>query len=304
MRAPLALLAALAALAACDVSSLFSRGAREEAPPGPAPAAVERGGLELPDHPGISGAALGSGGEIYLVAERRPSLLVLGGEDGSAQLSLPLTGLVGEVDLESLAILGEGRFALGTEAKADDRDADAVLLVDREGGSLRVRETLPLSYAPWGLKAPSNKGIEGLCAAGGALLAGVEATVEVGGRRIAPLALRAPDGGPWIPLDLALTTTTGKISALDCQLEGEGLRVYAVERHFGVCRILSFVVPLGAAPRAVIEPTVLVDLAAAGGELPNFEGLLRRPDGRLWLISDNDYGGASGPAVTWLVTPP
>lgn len=285
--------------------------ARGQAPaadvPGPAPAAVEVHTLDLPDHPGISGAARAPGGAIVVVAERAQDLIDLGPSgEGEPRIS-PIEGLPQGADLESLAWLGPTQLAIGTERHRPFRRSDPVLIAQLTAGAARVEGEEEVSYAPWGMWAETNRGIEGLCAAGGALLAGVEDTLEVDGRRVAPLALKLAGQAGWSPFDLPLTTATGKLSSLECapSADGRSLEALAIERHYGVSRVLTFTVPLSAAEgRRTLNPTVLVDLTQVGGPLPNFEGLVRLDDGRLWIVADNSSGEEVKPAAVWVVTLP
>ena len=91
---------------------------------------------------------------------------------------------------------------------------------------------------------------------------------------------------------LALTTTTGKLSALDCWRDGARTWAVAVERHFAVTRLLRF--ELGGAD-ATITPEVLLDLGPILRGSLNLEGLVRLPDGRLVAVVDNQYRTITGP---------
>jgi hypothetical protein len=101
--------------------------------------------------------------------------------------------------------------------------------------------------------------------------------------------------GAWEPLRLRLTSATGKISALECADGGNGrLVAHAVERHYGVTRILRFEVPAEGSPGGeAIVPEVVFDVAAATPGLPNVEGIAL--DGaRVLLLSDHDPDDAEG----------
>ena len=282
---------------------------RPSDPKGPGPAHVEKLTLSLPEHPGISGAASIGDGRAVLVAERRSDLLVVTLADGRLVGQVPIDGLDPARDLESVAYLSDGSFVMGTEAGADDRPTDPLYKVTSEGSSATLVETLTLSYAPWDMLMGSNHGVEGLCVAGDWLLAGVEEVIEQGGGRIAPLGVLALSGGGWRPFGIQLTTSKGKIAGLYCsQQTADGpIEVWAIERHFGVSRVLHFeITELTSTPEghySLLTAEVVVDLAPLQDDLPNFEGLIRLDDGRFWLVSDNDYGGVSGPTVVWIVTP-
>jgi hypothetical protein len=69
--------------------------------------------------------------------------------------------------------------------------------------------------------------------------------------------------------------------------------VIAIERHFGVSRIIHFT--LGDRAATVVRD--LVELAAGR----NFEGIARLPDGRIALVNDNQYKTIDGPSQLVIV---
>ena len=77
----------------------------------------------------------------------------------------------------------------------------------------------------------------------------------------------------WTALWLALTSDTGKLSALGCRADGDSLDVLAVERHFEVA----------------------LHLTPYKRKSDNFEGVVWLGDGSVALILDNDSGSISGP---------
>jgi hypothetical protein len=247
--------------------------------------------VEAPDlrANGISGVARDDRGRLWAVSEERHELVRFEPTWDLATIErFPISGILQGLELESAAWLGAGTFALGTETD-DERDEDAVLIVRIDGDGARV---VASSHVSWrtdlGVAAPHNAGIEGLCAAGGLVLAAGEMVLD--GPRRAPLALAAYDGatlGPWRTLSVELTSATGKISALDCA-EGErgSLVVHAVERHYGVTRVLRFTVP-ETVPSGAIVPEIVSDVSALASDLPNVEGIIVEDD-RFVLLSDHD----------------
>jgi len=257
----------------------------------------------VPDagNPGLSGADSGGDGIVWLVPERRRVLLSLrdngGGELALAEAPLPVEGVPPGLDTESLALLEDGRFVFGTEAQRT-RDKDTLLFAERRGERVVVVDTIELDYDGWGQRAPRNKGIEGLCAAGGKLLAGVEWVLEEGDRRRAPIAVYDLTERSWSYHRLALSSSTGKLASLWCVAETERIAAWAIERHYGVVRILRFDLPLVGAARDLTPSRVLV-LEDERDSL-NFEGIFRGSDGVLTLVSDNQLGVAiHGPAMAW-----
>jgi hypothetical protein len=77
----------------------------------------------------------------------------------------------------------------------------------------------------------------------------------------------------------------------------------AMERHFGISRLLRFEIPLGS-EGASIRPEVTADLSTLIDPLPNFEGLVWDGDGTIVLLTDNHYRGvARGPSRLYFVPP-
>ena len=94
----------------------------------------------------------------------------------------------------------------------------------------------------------------------------------------------------------------GKISALHCEPSVAGwLRLVAVERHFGVRRLVSYQVPLEIGQQT-LAATVVADLNAIKLRGDNPEGLVR-VDSRRWaVINDNHYGRRMGPTYLSFLT--
>ncbi|MEZ4340453.1 MAG: esterase-like activity of phytase family protein [Sandaracinaceae bacterium] len=253
---------------------------------------MDRARIET-DVDGLSGLTMDGEGHAIAVAERGTALVAI--EDRAVRI--PLEGVPAGIDTESIAWLGEDRFALGTESMDESRHADLVLVVERANGRARVVDRIELPYSLLGITAEENRGIEGLCfvADGGVLLAAMENVVERGGQRFAPLGIRR--GDRWTGRALVrLTSETGKLSALDCRRDGDAIDVLAIERHYGVMRVLRFALREGDTCEGDIEltPRVIYDLAGQLDGDPNLEGLVRDGD-ELVLIVDNHHGRRTGP---------
>jgi hypothetical protein len=256
---------------------------------------------------GLSGLDMASDGTLWVVPERQ-RLLIPVMSNGDTGPALPLTGIPAGVDTESVAWLGEGAVALGLEAPKeglviiDGRRCDVgIMAFDAATSSLRLARCLALPMARWNMSPEPNRGVEGLCHAGGLLAAVLETVIERGGKRVAPMGVYDLNRKVWQAHTIALSSEAklkGKISALHCEVAPSpkgGLTVTAVERHFLVRRVVRYQVPanVGATPLA---PAVLLDLAAAGIKGDNPEGLVRLDDKRWAVINDNHYGRQMGPS--------
>lgn len=241
---------------------------------------------------GISGASRDEAGVLWLVPERDRVLVALE-PSGSVRMS-PVEGVPEGLDLESVACLGDGRFVLGTEPNAIEADArTTIYFARRDGERVVVTEALEIDPTMWEMTMRHNEGVEGLCRAGGFLVAGIETVIERDGQRYAPIGLYDLGRERWQALRLPLTTATGKLSALACRTRGAAVEVTAVERHFGVARLLRFQVRDG---DTAITARVVTNLDAFVAETAlNFEGLELGEDGDVVLAVDNQWKGISGP---------
>lgn len=252
---------------------------------------------------GFSSLARHPDGSLWSASEETHRLLRLGPVEGdrvashSQRLYLGPAGL----EVEGLAFLPDGRVVFATEGFAE-RGADALAFGDlREAPAWTIaRQPRLLDYRPWELRAPHNQGLEGVASVGTELVVAVEAVVGQGAR-FAPLARLATPQAEPLRYRLRLSSQTGKLSAIDCRRgsRASSLECRAVERHFGVARILGFTLP---APHASglreIDARVVADLSNAIGRCTNLEGLLWEED-RFTLIADNHNSTRTGP--TWLL---
>lgn len=269
---------------------------------------------------GASGLARGPDGQLFAALERAEGLLVfrtapvLGGSSPPAGLrSLrtdppsverwPIEG-VPDLDLEALALVpttsgAPPRLVFGTEAHRA-RTEDLLVFARLEPGRAIVTSTERVDYASVQVEVESNQGIEALCASGPDLLLFIETPIEREGHRLAPVLRYRPGRGILGKYELELSTQTGKIADVDCRLAADGsTAVRAIERHYGVSRIIGLVVPAGPAERPLV-PTLLVNLAPRlSRPPPNLEGLTWDRDG-FWLLSDNDPPSTQGLKPTLL----
>ena len=250
--------------------------------------------LAAQDVLGLSGLARAPDGTLWAVGERDHVLLGISARDGRTLFRRTIDGIAGDVELESVAWIGNSSLAVGTERTKDGRETDTIYLLDLEADDLRVTGRVELAYELWGIVPRGNQGIEGLCHAESTLLAAAETPGDRDGKRVAAIGRYDTVRGAWTPLWLQLTSDSGKISALDCRTTGDRLDVLAVERHYGVARILRFAVPR-AGESGVLVPEIVLDLAPHRRDTDNIEGIVWVGDRSAVMILDNESGSIAGP---------
>lgn len=257
--------------------------------------------LPLPDIRGLSGTSADGSGGIWAVLERQHKVLRLAPDSAGKRLvplgaALPLTGMPAACgDAESLALLADGRLAIGCENDDAGRATDVVLVATIEPAQVRVDEQISVPYDLWGLRGEKNHGIEGLCFAGGYLVAGLEVTGTDNGRRYAPIGVYNFTDHRWTPHRMWLVSDVGKLAGLDCRMDagGNSIIALAIERHYGVGKLLELRIPMPTRA-GDIEPKVIVDLFAdepnGSNVQPNYEGVVRLAADRIVVLSDNHTG--------------
>ena len=233
------------------------------------------------------------------------------GEDGAAVVRIDpetfgvtryaVAGGSPNTDLEAMAWVDGTRFMLGTETQERGRLRDVVLDGRLDVDRFAVTPVGHLDYARWHLAAPDNRGIEGICHVDGVLVLATELVERQRGRRWAPVGMFDPKTQTWTAHRVGLTSKTGKLAAIDCRTAGGTIEVLAVERHYGVSRLLRFKIAQGPEGQW-IEPTVAADLSESISPLPNFEGLAWMKDGSAALVTDNKHrGGPSEPSRLYFI---
>ncbi len=246
--------------------------------------------IKLDAPPGMSDLSIDDRGVLWAIAERDRHILEI---DLSKSPLVPivheLQGIADGVDTEALVWLGNGKFVIGVEGA--NAPSAAIVTAELRGDAIVATSTREFDDAQLGVTLLLNHGIEALCGRDGEILAAIESVGQLAGKRWAPLArLR---GDSIQVAKLWLTTKVGKISALTCTIADDGTaRVLAIERHFGVARILQFTAKRDDVD---ITPAVLLDLAPVVHDDFNLEGITTLPDGRLVMINDNQSRKASGP---------
>jgi hypothetical protein len=252
---------------------------------------------------GLSGIARSDDGQVWAVAEKDHALYRFAeGDWPTTAARIPLAGVDLGLELESGAWLGGDRMALGSE-RDDHRGEDIILVASIEGDRATVVEGWVVDWRGlFGVDAPPNQGIEGLCICGDQLLVAGEFTLSNGGGRRAPIARgRLEDGGvvSWQPSSLALTSDTGRISGLECVTRDDGISVFAIERHYGVTHILRFELGPGELPDP-IKPDLVADIGSRLRDIPNMEGLFFDRD-RLVIVTDHDDPSEGDTESLWLL---
>jgi hypothetical protein len=233
------------------------------------------------------------------------------GEDGAAVVRIdPETfgvtryAVVGgppNTDLEAMAWVDGTRFVLGTETQENGRLRDVVLDGRLAAGGFAVTPVGNLDYARWHLAAPDNRGIEGICHVDGVLVFATELVERQRGRRWAPVGMFDPKTQTWTAHRVGLTSKTGKLAAIDCRIVDGSIEALAVERHYGVSRLLRFKIAQGPEEQW-IDPTIAADLSQLVSPLPNFEGLAWMEDGSAALVTDNKHrGGPREPSRLYFI---
>ncbi|MDH3199377.1 MAG: esterase-like activity of phytase family protein [Myxococcales bacterium] len=238
---------------------------------------------------GLSGLTRDGTGALWAVGELGDAALRIDPTTFAVE-QYPVLGCPSKTDLEALTWMGDAHFAVGTETQEAGRAHDALLYGRIEGGRLVVGSTDTLDYSLWRLTASDNHGIEGLCHLDGVLMLATELIDQQRGRRWAPVAMLDLETQTWTAHRVGLTSKTGKLAALGCRVVDGTVVAIAVERHFGVSRLLRFDIPEGA-DGAWIEPRIVADLSKLIDPLPNFEGLVWDDDGSVVLLTDNEYRG-------------
>lgn len=254
------------------------------------PVVVATTNLGIEDLDGLSGLTRDGDGALWTVPERTRLLLRLGARGVDRRLKI--VGIPDELDVEALTWIEQGRFALGTESHVADRREDKVYFVAIGADRATIESTLSVDYATLPIRAVANHGIEGLCFAEGRLLAAVEEPFLSGGQRYGVIVQWSPEHRQSVDL-VELTSDVGKLAGLDCRRGSTTtLEVIAIERHFGVRRVLAFELPLDQA--ATVQSRVISDLNEALDASTNPEGIAWDEHG-IALIVDNHYKIRTGP---------
>ena len=188
---------------------------------------------------GLSGLTVDDHGAFWASGEDGDAVVRIDPETFGVTRYAVAEGLAG-TDLEAMAWVDGTRFVLGTETQEKGRLRDVILDGRLEGERFAVASVGHLDYARWHLAAPDNRGIEGICHVDGVLVLATELVELQRGRRWAPLGMFDPKTQTWAAHRVGLTSKTGKLAAIDCRIVDGAVEALAVERHYGVSRLLRF----------------------------------------------------------------
>jgi hypothetical protein len=253
--------------------------------------------------PGLSGLAADDSGGLWTVSERGGEVyrITLDPQLVPTIETFAVTGTPADTDLEGIEVLGGGKFAFGTEGKLDG--IATVLTATQHAGVIEIDGAIQLPAPMLGVVLESNHGAEGVCGEGDTIIAGIEATGTQDGKRWAPMVRIA--GGKVIRVHkLWLTTTTGKISGLDCRIAASGtVTGWAIERHFAVTKVLRFTLPPPGQGDDWITPVEALDLGPILNSRLNLEGIAESSDGRVAAVVDNQWKKITGPSELLVFKP-
>lgn len=235
---------------------------------------------------GMSDLTIDDAGALWSIPERAHKVVRI---VDNKPTTFALEGIAAGVDTEAIASLGGDRFAIGIEGAHDP--TTGIAFATLAGDKLDVDQPRTFNAAELGVEPTTNHGIESICGRDDELLAASE------------MVRKLPDGSRWAALvrirgaetkfgKVRLTSDRGKLSAMSCKFADDGsVEVTALERHFGVARIVEFHV--GADVNATA--TVTLDMHPTLRDALNLEGIARLPNGKLVLINDNQGKSVRGP---------
>jgi len=260
--------------------------------------AKSTGGLK-----GLSGLTRDPRGRYWTVAERDNALLPMDWREGSPVFGepVPIEGIPEGLEAESLSWISGDSFIIGTESRVRDRQADRLLFGRLVDGGAKITAALDVNWRQlWGMKPWRNQGFEAVAMSQGRVVVIGETVRKAQHKRWAPVAIT--DGGGWKTFWIELSSDDGKISAAAVRTTFSGVEIFAIERHFGIKRILRVALPRNLSQHARLAPELFYDLK--DHEDHNYEGLDFLDDGSLMLISDNSFrNSVKETAVLVLRTP-
>lgn len=235
---------------------------------------------------GLSGLTADDSGNLWAVGESGDVLVQIDRKTFAVR-EHRLIDCPPMLEPEAVTWVGGRRFVFGTESDEENRKSDQLFTGRLTNRGLVFESAALCNYEQWNLVAQGNRGMEGICFVDGKYLCVIESASEDSTKRWAPLGLLDPQSEQWVAHRLRLSTDTGKLSALSCRAAADGYEAIAVERHFGVHRLLRFTVPRGDDSVEIVPR--FADLSPHLRGSPNLEGVVWEADGTVILISDNQY---------------
>ncbi|CAN5859431.1 hypothetical protein BH11MYX3_BH11MYX3_05140 [soil metagenome] len=235
------------------------------------------------DPPGLSDLTIGPQHTLWSIAERDRVLAKITLRSHTATMhTIPIEGVPDGFDTEGLVWIGGSRFVIAMEGKQEP--TAGILWAELRGGRAVVTKRRMLTSEELGVTLTPNHGAEAICGTASDLMVGLETTGTFpDGARYAPIARLRGDATTIVKF--RLTSERGKLSALTCTVDGAGdAHGLAIERHFGVSRVLAFTIPRDATE---VTPKIAVDLTKAMHGTLNLEGIVVLPDGRVVIVNDN-----------------
>lgn len=247
------------------------------------------------DARGVSGLDAFRNGTIA-VAERSGFAFHI--EKDGAFRKLTINGHKSDIDLEGVATLDDDTVLFSTErSKTHDYEEIWVGTVKSDRIDIASKHTIP-KPSEWTFG--HNNGLEGICISANYIWVIAEIDFKDHGKRSAGLArihksdLKSNDDTTPTWFSVPLTSAKGKLSALDCDNKDDHVVFWAVERHFGVSRIIEFKINTTQDNTLPIQSSPILELAHILPVIPNFEGLVRSREGHWVLINDNEYTTLDG----------
>ncbi|HVG47926.1 MAG TPA: esterase-like activity of phytase family protein [Rubellimicrobium sp.] len=282
------------------------------------------------DHPIAWGALSGlvadpdQPGRLYAVSdsayEMAPTIYTIDASQTPAQITEAVVVTRGgapaqKLDLEGVALDGEGGFWLANEGRTDQLVPHALLHVDAEGA---IQEEV--AFPPELLSGETRFGAEGLTMLDGTLWIAVQREWGDDSENAVKLVAYTPETGEWGAVRYEKAAPTGEGWVGLSEIVAHGDWVYLIERdnHTGANAATKLVTrvprsemspaPLGGELPLVSREVVrdlIPDLQSSGGfVLEKIEGMAISPDGTAWLVTDNDgVDDSTGETLFWSIGP-
>lgn len=199
-------------------------------------------------------------------------------------------------DLEGITVLNEDASYFAISAEEAKGTRSRVLFANLNGSDLKINHSKTIELSDISLKNLAkldfneNEGVEGICGYNDTIYIAFETAQDPHGKqRWAPvIKLKGAERKLY---KIPLSSKTGKLSALNCDIIDDTAEVLAIERDEGVRRVLSFKIEGDRACRLRkqdLQPFLERESKNCSKRCsPNPEGIVKTKDGRLIIVSDN-----------------